>query len=166
MTSSTRRRRQIQIRIQQTIILISITGSLAAILSANDSWFPFSNYPMYARTFVPNPNARFFSVQIVDAKNNEKYLETRNFLKPFWLASYREALLFDPEESRVREKLKATLEWYDRSRKNAGETEGTAKMRLYVHFLPWDQLVETEMKQLDRWKMFDNHRQLLLEVEP
>ena len=81
--------------IMKLIFGLVMFGSLAAIVAGADSVFPFSNYPMYSKVFVPDSVMIQHSVVVETHDGQVKPLSAGEELRPFWGASFREALFVE-----------------------------------------------------------------------
>ncbi|MDX9730513.1 MAG: hypothetical protein RBT63_01970 [Bdellovibrionales bacterium] len=140
MSHRTRRERG-HVWFHYVIRSLIVLGSLAVVVSGQDNYFPLSNYPMYSRVFEPYPTARFFSLMARFEDGEYRPLRAWPYLRPFWLASYREALLVAPKGEVVHAKLEATLHWYNQQ-VDAKTGVKMRELRLFKHEIPWNRLVE------------------------
>ncbi len=132
------------LRLQLVLAMIISVGSLISIAIGRDI-FPFSNYPMYSKTLVPDPNLLFYTVVGTDSDRRVVWIKPVQYLRPFWGASFREALLVEKDPSRIQSKINAAARWYKTSvAENESETErnqdAIQTLRLYRHLVPWTEV--------------------------
>lgn len=133
-----------QLRIQFFLAVIILIGSLTSIVIGRDI-FPFSNYPMYSKTLIPDPHLQFYTVVGTGTDNRIVWIKPVRYMKPFWGASFREALLAEESSERIQEKLNAAARWYKKSvSENPSESErendSIKTLRLYRHLVPWNEV--------------------------
>lgn len=159
------------LRIQIFIFGIVVIGSLAAIVFADDRFFPFSNFPMYSRVFAPADRTEFWSVGAEFEDGSVRRFDTLvgnvAGMKPFWGASFREALLVNRDPQVLRGKLKAALDWQRReSQRLALTPQHTArKLILYRHDVPWSDVVELRLKNESVRQIYLDSARIVLEVQ-
>lgn len=149
--------------IMKLIFGLVLFGSLAAIVAGADSVFPFSNYPMYSKVFVPDSVMIQHSVVVETHDGQAKPLSAGEELRPFWGASFREALFVENDPARIREKFEAAFEWLNTRRVANGELP-YKRMRLYRHEIPWDEFVRRRLGKEEVRSLYRRHSLLRLEV--
>ncbi|CAN5425328.1 hypothetical protein BH10BDE1_BH10BDE1_04530 [soil metagenome] len=152
------------IRVQQFIAILIVAGSAFSIFSGSDQYFPFSPYPMYSKLFVTPAVYTYRDVQGVTESGEEARLRITRVLPPFWLASFREALLVDRSDTARTSKLRATLAWYNDRLIRAGNTATFKGLRLYRFELPWSELTASALENRGLSKVFRDHALVELEV--
>lgn len=159
------------VRVQKTILGIVLVGSLGAIVSGDDQIFPFSNYPMYARTFSPLERALFWTVMAEFEDGSVRRFDTivggEAGLKPFWGASFREALLVEKDVGTIAKKLKATVDWQrDQAKKSGLSASRTVKkLTLYKHQIPWPSMVERRLRDESLRPLFLENAEIVAEAQ-
>lgn len=155
---------------QKTILGVVLVGSFAAIVLADDQLFPFSNYPMYSKTFSPSDRTVFWTIVSEFEDGSVRRFDTlvggEGGLQPFWGASFREALLVEKDANVVRKKLKATLDWQrDQAKKSGFSARHTVKkLFLYKHDISWPSLVELRMQDQSVRRLFLESADLVAEA--
>lgn len=130
--------------------------------------FPFSNYPMYSKPLIPNPNLKLFTVVGVDARSEFVSLKVWKYMNPFWGSSLRESLLVESDPKRIQSKLDAAARWYESSvMKNPSEerrrVDSIKTLRLYLHLVPWEETISLEKSGRSFNDLMFQHAELLFE---
>lgn len=140
-----------------------LLGSLVTIVAGIDNVYPFSNYPMYSKVFSPESSMVLHSV-LAEAEDGQIVrLSAGNELKPFWNASFREALLVENDPTRIRRKLEAALKWLN-ARRAAGGHAPYRRLRLYRLEVPWNEFVRRRLNGEEVRSLFVENSTLRLEV--
>ena len=108
-------------------------------------WFPFSNYPMYSKLFLPGNDMQVYDFSVVEENGEEHDIETRKYLSPFWSASLKEAIFFDKDQSKINKKVDAIFEFYNKRLQKDNKPKIVA-LRLYSKHYNWKKLVEKKIK--------------------
>lgn len=140
-----------------------LLGSLATIAAGVDDYFPFSNFPMYSRVFEPDPAMTQHSVLIETQDGETKRLSAGEELRPFWGASFREALFVEDDSSRIREKFDASLKWLNAKRLANGQ-QPYKRMLLYRHEIPWGEFVRRRLANEEVRSLYRDHSSLRMET--
>jgi hypothetical protein len=149
--------------VAKVIFIFISLGSLMTIAIGKDSAFPFSNYPMYSELFPLNSTLDVHSVIAESDDGSSKQLTARAEIGPFWSASLREALLVEPDEEKIRDKLQQTFLWINSRREQRGLLP-YKKLRLYRHELPWAEFSERRLRGQELRSLYYRNRILRIEV--
>ncbi len=157
--------------LQKIILGVVLIGSLFSIIFADDRVFPFSNYPMYSKVFEPVERNVFWSVAAEFEDGTTRRFDTlvggSAGLRPFWGASFREALLIDLNPEVLKAKLKAVLEWHrkEAARRSFSKADTAKRLMLYRHDVDWRKLVELRLEDASVKHLFQDSTKVILEVQ-
>lgn len=143
-----------------TIILI---GTIYCNI-ANYDWFPFSNYPMYSKLFLPGVNFQIYDFSVVEASGEEHEIETRKYLYPFWTASFSEALFYNKKNDVLQKKLNAAFKLYKYRQEKDGKPPIVA-LRVYSKNFIWKKLVEAKLKSENPSRPNPESAELVYEIK-
>ena len=138
-------------------------GATFSFVFSNDTIFPFSNYPMYSRKFEPQEGFSFLITIIEDVDGEEQDLKKSHELKPFWRASFHEALVVENDLKRIRLKLKAALTWIN-AKRAAHNMKKIKKLKLMRVFVPLKQAINRQKQESHDHKYFKRQAKLITEV--
>lgn len=150
------------LKLQKIITIFILLGSSGSILLAKD-FFPFSNYPMYSKRFEPGSTLDLRRIIGVSPDGREVQLSVASIMKPFWYASFREALFVNRDNNIIRKKLYAALLYYNKQADKLGE-ESLKSLRLYKFTLSWNEFVENRRQKAPLSKIEVKDKKLLMEV--
>ena len=159
------------LKLQKAIIYLVLLGSSVAIISADDSLFPFSNYPMYSKVFEPHYQTTFWSIRAEfhdgTISRFDTHIGSKYGLKPFWGSSLRESLLVINDKNIQYQKLKSLLRWHQFKAKNDGLGPGkiAKKLQLLRHNIAWSEVVKLRLQNKNIKTLFDASSVVHLEVD-
>ncbi len=130
------------LNLQRAIAAILILGSLAVIIVGRDDFFPLSTYPMYSRVFKPGEFFEIYAIRGERSDGSEHRPDVSRFFYPFDPASYRQALLIDPNPELVKRKLETSIAWYNRRLIYHQVNEPPLEaLRVYKRAFRWKELI-------------------------
>ena len=133
------------LNLQRCIAVIIFGGSLAAIVFNSDSYFPFSNYPMYSRVFTPSIRYDDTSIRAEFDDGTSGRISIGRVLYPFNSTSYLEALFVERDPKKIQNKLQATLDWYNREARNSQPSQRKLTvLRANRTTIPWDVVLNAQ----------------------
>ena len=97
---------------QICISVILVLGTFASFLMKRD-FFPFSNYPMYSDIFEPKEFLEIKTVEFYNEQSEKIEVNFRRDFKPFWRASFHEAIFRDDNDEKSLNRVKLLVKNYN-----------------------------------------------------
>lgn len=126
--------------------IVILGGSLIATFWRIE-WFPYSNYPMYSRIYVPEEFV-YLDVVGVNFEGQEVEIPVRQLFYPFGRQPLFEALNRNLRARKEPHYLAAALyNFYLKRKRTRGLTIELKGIRIYKNFYNWQQFTEFKLRE-------------------